>query len=344
MHSTSERITSERIAARPPDPPECPRAEFAATTCEEIRRQVFPHYKLDARTDCRLYKKGLNDTYLLSGSGRRFALRVYHPQWRDRSAIRGELAALAHAHAKGIAVAMPRATANGNLITAVKAADGLRNAVLFHWVEGEEPAFTDSHAMVRYGRFAAELHVATSDFADNDSRPRLNRRYLLEQPLAQIRTAMPCTPELNLRLQQLEARCERLLEEAGQCLPDWGFCHGDLYIGNLRMRNDRCVMFDFDMCGTGWRAFDLASFKWAARLHKQDAAAWPPFLQGYLQVRDVAASTLKFVPLFMILRHLWNCAAIVRFHRDIGIEQLAATFLADMVSFCEGIEQDVSPL
>ena len=40
-----------------------------------------------------------------------------------------------------------------------------------------------------------------------------------------------------------------------------GLCHGEIYTGNIhRNELEALTIFDFDFCGYGWRAYDVASF------------------------------------------------------------------------------------
>lgn len=55
---------------------------------------------------------------------------------------------------------------------------------------------------------------------------------------------------------------EKLEPLIGQGL-DWGICHGDLH-GNTNAafaENGELTHYDFDLCGYGWRAYDIAEFR-----------------------------------------------------------------------------------
>jgi Ser/Thr protein kinase RdoA (MazF antagonist) len=43
--------------------------------------------------------------------------------------------------------------------------------------------------------------------------------------------------------------------------PQYGVCHGDIYSGNIRVdTNNNPILFDFDFCGNGWRAYDISMY------------------------------------------------------------------------------------
>jgi Ser/Thr protein kinase RdoA (MazF antagonist) len=42
-----------------------------------------------------------------------------------------------------------------------------------------------------------------------------------------------------------------------------GSCHGDLHGWNAHIdQNMALTVYDFDCCGVGWRAYDIAVFRW----------------------------------------------------------------------------------
>jgi Ser/Thr protein kinase RdoA (MazF antagonist) len=121
---------------------------------------------------------------------------------------------------------------------------------------------------------------------------------------------------------------------------DWGFCHGDLHDGNAHVDGERLTLFDFDCCGPGWRVFDLATYRWAARLRQVEEQAWKPFVEAYLQVRPAAASTIELVPLFVILRHIWLQGYHVWNSVEAGANFQSDGFFEHLVGFCEQIESE----
>ncbi len=88
-----------------------------------------------------------------------------------------------------------------------------------------------------------------------------------------------------------------------------GFCHGDLQGGNAHVTDDGTVtFFDFDSAGPGWRAYDIASYRWATnamRLEGGSDDCWDDFLTGYREVRDLGVGDLAAVPLLVAARHIW---------------------------------------
>lgn len=254
----------------------------------------------------------------------------------------GELSALEHFGGRGAEVALPVRRADGDWITDIRAPEGLRRAVLFQWANGREPEYTNPTDARRYGRHLAELHAAADDMPPSAARPQLNGDYLVRCPLELIRPRMNKMPAVSVRLEAFAERLLAQLTRAEESLEDWGFCHGDVHEGNARISGERLVSFDFDACATGWRVYDLASYKWAARYHGVEEQAWQPFVDGYLQIRPSAAASLEFVGLFTMLRHLWMLGHWNAFSAVVGRRFLSDEFLETLVPFCEDVESGIS--
>jgi Ser/Thr protein kinase RdoA (MazF antagonist) len=95
---------------------------------------------------------------------------------------------------------------------------------------------------------------------------------------------------------------------------DSGVCHGDAQGGNAAISEEKILtFFDFDVCGHGWRAYDLALFYWGVALGKsrlgwndeQVERLWTAYLTGYLERRSLSDLDLQAVPLFVAVRHIW---------------------------------------
>jgi Ser/Thr protein kinase RdoA (MazF antagonist) len=270
---------------------------------------VLPNYGLGAIAYLRFLNLGLNDTYALkTANGEKYILRVYRAGWRSLSDISYELDVLNHLSNKGIAVSKPLPQMDGSLTQALSAPEGTRHAVLFTWAEGQEPSFEKDAetAAFNYGKAVANIHNAAQDFTSQHARFPLNLEYLTDVPLKSIGPMLAHREEDWIYLQQLAVEMRRRLAALpGEAL-EQGFCHGDFHGGNAHCAHDGVVtFFDFDCCGWGWRAYDIAVFRWGARLAGKEKERWEPFLRGYAEVRNLHALDLQAVPLFIGIRHLW---------------------------------------
>jgi Ser/Thr protein kinase RdoA (MazF antagonist) len=74
---------------------------------------------------------------------------------------------------------------------------------------------------------------------------------------------------------------------------------GDFHGWNVHMAQDHMLtVFDFDCCGVGWRAYDIAVLRWGARLRGKEQARWPSFLCGYGEVRRLSDLNIQATPYF----------------------------------------------
>jgi Ser/Thr protein kinase RdoA (MazF antagonist) len=101
------------------------------------------------------------------------------------------------------------------------------------------------------------------------------------------------------------------------------------------------MLFDFDFCGLGWQVTDVATYRWQARVEGAEQQAWDGFRQGYLEMQNSSTNSLQFVELFMMLKHLWNKAHMIRFYIRHGrMLHINDKFLEDAVSFCEKLAEE----
>lgn len=311
----------------------------SSLTVGAIRDLVLRHYDLGEYVDCVPFLRAVSNTYLLSTPDRRIALKVYPPNWRTHEAIMEELNTLLLLREKSVDVATPICRRDGTYITDLNAPEGLRKAVAFHWASGRAPAYTDAAQAMSYGKMVARMHVAGDDIRLNGERPIMDLNYLLRSPLERICPRLNDHQEWVARLISLAERTTARLERAKPRLQDWGFCHGDLHVGNARSDNGRVVLFDFDHCGSGWRLIDLASYRLEARRAQVEQQAWLPFIEGYREIRN--SDPLEYLGLFMILRYLWTTAnAIELSEAGIGVF-FPSDDIDDLIPFCEAIEVEL---
>lgn len=92
------------------------------------------------------------------------------------------------------------------------------------------------------------------------------------------------------------------LATLSQGLGTFGYIHGDVHLGNLRVDEQPCCsLFDFDHSGLGWRAYELTDLRLLL-----DDARWDALLAGYRTVRPWTQSEMESLPLFLELRQLWD--------------------------------------
>jgi Ser/Thr protein kinase RdoA (MazF antagonist) len=280
---------------------------------------VLSGYDVGRVLHCRLYMHNLNDTYFVWTDGGRYVLRVSRTGWRTDEQICAELDAverIAPRVSQGVAVAHPVRARTGEPLQSVQAPEGRRQVVLFAHAAGKENVQDDAGARL-YGRAAAQMHGATDGWAsaEGGARPAIDLEELLERPLSVVEQLLGDHPS---KRRFLLAQADRLRQRLGSLPParlDAGWCFGDFHGGNAAFAGDAVTFFDFDLCGHGWRAYDVAVFRWGHTggwiTEKKAESRWRAFLEGYAEHRPLGAADLAAVPLFVMLRQYWFLGLVV---------------------------------
>jgi Ser/Thr protein kinase RdoA (MazF antagonist) len=267
-----------------------------------LMADVLPDYDIGTAIECRLLDRSVNDTYFVKTTDDRYILRVYRARWRTLSEIGYELDALTHIAQRGISLSTPITRKDGRLIRTLHAPEGERQAVLFTYAKGDDLTHAEEQSEL-YGHVVADIHTATDNFASPHQRFTLDGAHLLDQPLRAIQPFLAHRPEDWAYLQALADRVRERLERLQRAQLDFGFCHGDFHGGNAHIDEHNVITcFDFDCCGAGWRAYDIAVFRWAAG---REDTVWEAFLKGYRERRDLHVRDLAAVPWFVAARHIW---------------------------------------
>lgn len=206
----------------------------------------------------------------------------------------------------------PIAAPNGELLHRLAAPEGPRHVVLFAYAEGEPLQWTEAAHCTAAGRLLGALHNATDDFTCAHDRAALDTAYLIDRPLTEIRPVLERRPDDWSFLEGFAGRLRSAVHSTAGRL-DWGVCHGDFSsTGNFHMaKNGVLTVFDFDLCGPGWRAYDLGPIQRAAMGYRDDRI-FDLFLAGYREIRDLAAGDHDAVPLFHAISHLWSLGTRAR--------------------------------
>ncbi len=277
---------------------------------EALASDVVPAFGVGRVDRVRFHQGGFNDTYRVeAANGSVYFLRVYRRGWRTREDALYELDVLDHLRRKGIPVAYPIAKPGGSFLHEVDAPEGTRFVALFALARGRELSYAEDPVPPAraYGNAVAAMHNALGDFASGHCRFQIDLEHLIDRPLAHVE------PILSPRVRDWEyfARFAEAVKHAIHALPEAelerGVCHGDLQGYHANVDEDGVLTFyDFDGGGFGYRAYDLAVFRWCARLQGQEDARWAPFLSAYRAVRAVGDLDLAAVPLFVCARHIWH--------------------------------------
>ncbi len=273
---------------------------------DSLRAEVARLYSIGEPEGCELLLTGANDTYLVTTRESHYILRVYGSYWRSAADIGYELELLLHLSARGVAVSVPVRAEDGSLAHRVLAPEGPRRLALFTYAEGQPMCWgREEHAYLA-GQLAARIHTASDDFTSPHARCCLDFEYLIHAPLRAVKPFLIDRPLEWKYVERVAARFHEQAEDEARKGLDWGVCHGDMSDRNIHITPDQVVtVFDFDLCGHGWRAYDFTTVRRIAK-YERNMAIWEAFVEGYGQTRPLAERDLAAVPLFQAIKRVWS--------------------------------------
>lgn len=152
----------------------------------EVGELVRSAYAVDV-TGCSLVRSLVNDVYVVTTPGERFALKIHRHGGRSVEEVVWEHDLMAHLIDAGVQVARPIALADGRPVGELTYPEGSRPFALSAWVEGRkpQPPFTDElyHA---FGGSIAAFHAAADWFRSHRRRQHFDVERDLDEPLSEV--------------------------------------------------------------------------------------------------------------------------------------------------------------
>ncbi|TQV77355.1 phosphotransferase [Aliikangiella marina] len=281
-------------------------AIYSTLSAEKLLDSIVSQYSLSEPLSCQFYCRGFSDTYQVFSSETLFYLRVYRANLRSLEEVKFELDALKYLQENNIKVAAPLRNNNGELVNLVSAPEGERYVIITENAEGESLDLDDSNVCYQFGSAVAQLHQASLGFSSSYSRQLIDSGYLIKQSVNRLE---PIYSKFSDKWQYFKRQAQVLINSFDQLIGeniDFGFCHGDLHFANTHNCDNALTFFDFDLCGFGPRAYDLAVLKRFAIANRRQKEWWLPFIGGYQAVRTLSDDDLQLTNLCIRIRHLWE--------------------------------------
>lgn len=274
---------------------------------KEIARAVSRLYGLHA-VYCQLITATSRDVYLVTSTGSRHILTIYQHAQHTKEEVAAEWRFLNYLAANGVAVAPPVATSSGEQVIEFLAPEGTRMAVLSEYVEGENLRRRPSaEAVYSYGRTIAQIHKFSDQMPFVLQRPENNIRAIIDQAIdAFAAEALGRTDDLAYLRHCAQVLCAKV-EQLPAEQPWYGFIHGDVIRANaLVSALGQVTVIDFELCGPGWRAYDVASYLHTIRTTPEEYEFEEAFLHGYSAVRPLHSLELELLPVFEAVRAIFS--------------------------------------
>jgi Ser/Thr protein kinase RdoA (MazF antagonist) len=295
--------------------------DSSALSAAALAERLLPAYDLPGSAGCQLINRGDNDTYVVTAAADRFALRAYNHERTDRAEVEAELELLEALACRDVPVARPIRRRDRGLVQAVAAPEGTRFVALFAFARGRPPGrditAEQGHA---YGLAVARMHAAMDMLPPRLARPRNDLARLLDEPLAALLPELAHRPADQAFLTELGERLTEGARGLPETAPCYGLCHCDLHKENVLFApGGELTILDFDCCGYGWRAYELAVLFWSTRWLPQADAVRAAYLRGYGEVRALEPAELAALPSFVAIQDI--CIAAVQLgHARRGIQ------------------------
>ena len=268
----------------------------------DLIARALPAYGLAEDTPVLLLNRSENETWR-AGS---LVFRLHRQGYHSKAEIASELAWLTSLQdLSGLNAVRPVSGAQG-LVTEIDT----RFIVAFEPIPGQELQPGDDLArwFAPLGEITARLHLQSRQWTPPKGFTR--KRWDVE-------TILGPDPHWGhwRQAQGLDAKGEALLARATDALatrlhaygtgPEvFGLIHADLRLANLMVDGDTLTAIDFDDCGFGWWAYDLAA---ALSFYETDPrlpdliARWA---EGYTRIAPLPAEDRAMIPALILLRRV----------------------------------------
>ena len=292
-------------------------------SCSAVATYLVDHYGMVPPVDVRELEPGANRNYLVSSQDQRYVFRNYtdHDFYiRNPEAYRYELDLLEYLREYKLAVPEPVKRLDGHFLSVSDASTGpwredARCGALFRFFKGEEHVTwypeVKEPVVISFGAAVAEIHQRADQFPKPYSRHHFDLQYLLDGPLQTLESILKERRGEDLSFfRDYADQMRRQIDGLGKGKEIYGLIHADLHVGNIlyHPENGYCIL-DFDQCAMGWRAYDVATFKYniveTVPDHLTDEI-WRCFLEGYNRVRPLNQAELDCLPVFANAWTLWD--------------------------------------
>lgn len=279
------------------------------------------HYPTVRARACRLLTLSCNDNFYVEGSRQNYVFRLNRRNWWPRQAFDEELRVLEFLKRRKFSAVVPKRTRHEQRYISVRTPEGVRYGALFGYLPGTQLAFSPgsrNRKLARLGELAAQLHQVTDQLRPPAKRWTLSFDHMVTATLKELE---PKLTHRHADLRYLQRVAQQLQERLEGTPPDtlnFGFCHGDLHTGNVRVSPEgELTLIDFDLSGYCWRIYDLATLWWTLREDK-DAAQWRAALRGYTSVRNLSRQERALLPAFVMVREFELLGFHLMMRRHIG--------------------------
>ena len=279
-------------------------AEYQQNSLTAFATELLKDYGIHgAKVSCINFE--FNATFSVeTDSGTKYALRININSTRTVENMKGEIEWVRHLNrTSGIHTPTPIATVKDDYIVSALHADSGQTlyGLMYSWLDGEElgdePTLSQLHEV---GRAIATLHQESTDFAlsADAALPTFNDFFWgTEDFLFSDKSVLSDTD--RALIQQAHDLIMQFTNDLYQN-SKVHIIHADMHGWNLMWNEDQLSVFDFDDCGYGVEAQDLAVTLYYLDTPEQDEA----LLNGYKSVRPLPTYSANAMKALLLQRRL----------------------------------------
>ena len=264
---------------------------------------------------CQFEYHGVNDVYkYINGDQTRF-FKLYARMDIGKDAILDEVKIVNNLRQLGLPVADAIEKTDGSYLVSVEAPEGMRYGVLYSEAAGHpcDNYNLDVDETIKIGRLLSVMHKNLDNLDEPVSRWRLDESLFIDRSMAVLEVHSQYHNIDIPFLREVAEEVKRQIEAKANTWM-WGLCHGDVWGGNIHKdRDGRLMIYDFDFCGYGWRAYDvsmiLGAIGWGAGDDAEDKRRrlLESFLKGYESRAHLSDSEIEAVyKVFVPFRRIFN--------------------------------------
>lgn len=261
-------------------------------------------YAVEESATCELIQRNLDAIYSISATNQRLVARLYNARWWSREEVEGEVSVLRHLEGRMVRVAAPVNRNDGATVTTIQSHEGERHLLIYKYMDGE--GLLPSRDAGMFGELIGRMHRALADCTLVHRRRDLTCRRLTQDSFQTIASVLGEQDGLRQYFADLHARVLTRAHEVGLSAFREGLCHGDLNFSNaVRQPDGEIGLYDFESCGRGILAYDLAVFRWTQQLVGAPEQTWQDFLDGYRSCTEIPEQELAAMDLLVLLRQVY---------------------------------------
>lgn len=283
--------------------------------------RISAEYDFGGLVGCKLFSKMLrtqdNDHYLVTVStGEQYVARIYQEGTqfnRKESDYLYELDWLLFLKENELPVSYPIQRRDGSFLGSIIAPEGVRYYALFTLAKGQTLSVKDPEQLWIMGNQIASIHVASNEFETEHERQPINLTQLVDEPIERIKAFFEdeSSQKLDFMLiaaEEAKSEIQDLIDNDTMAPDSWGPIGGDFHQSSVFFDSfNQPTFFNFDHCGPGWRAYDIAAFLFNSNLmHQSNQDLTEAFFAGYFSVRQLSDNEHAAISSFLTIRRIWH--------------------------------------